>query len=68
MITRDAYTVSVIRQDFSNHLGVPPVEAVPLLFYYKMRRDAIRESHGLVNPEYVNTNADINALIARLLN
>lgn len=67
-MTADAYTLSVIRQDFTNHLGTPPIEDRPMLAGYLDGRAEVRRSHDLVYSDdlYVNTDPEIRALIQRI--
>lgn len=62
----DTYTLSVVRQDFANHFGAVPVDDRDLLLDYLAKRAALRASYGLVHVDYVNTNAELEALLQRI--
>lgn len=75
MTARDAYTVQVVRQDYANQIGTPPESAVMMLRSYREERGrrlarALR-ANGAVGrfsnwPGYGNTDAELEALLARL--
>lgn len=66
MEERDRYTISVIRQDFSNQLGHPPDDDVEMLLVYMARRAALRAKHRIVDPRYGNPDVRIEHLLLQL--
>lgn len=64
---RDRYTVGVIRQDFLNQIGTPPADPVQMLLDYLLERALRRARYRITAPDYCNTNAEVERLIALLV-